>query len=328
MSRFRLGPLFTPPSLRGTLQRPTTAGGANWGGTAFDSETGLLYLRTSEGTSTNQVCKNDGTAPDLDVDYSNNCEYGAANNIFQGNDGKPIPRARPDESSPGARLGPIPLIKPPYAYLVAINLNKGDIEWRVPFGEGSPAIRQHALLKGVSLPARLGTPGPSSMLLTKNGLILIGGGDPYLYAFDKATGKELWRTPTPRATSANPMTYRARSGRQFVVIAGGAGPDAVLTAFALGSGRPAATQTAAAASPAPAAAATRSGGDAFREVCQACHGVDGRGGVGPPLAGLPMPASQVLGIVREGIGQMPPISTTELSDAEVTAIVDHLRAVR
>src|SRR5262245_47569839 len=176
MRRFRLGPLFTPPSLRGTIQRPTVGGGANWGGTAFDPETGLLYLRTSEGTTINQVCKNDGSVPDLDVDYSNNCEYGAANNIFQNANGGPIPR--PASTS---KLGPIPLVKPPYAYLVAINLNKGDIEWRVPFGEGSAAMRRHPLLKDVALPARLGTPGSSSVLLTKTGLVFIGGGDPYLY---------------------------------------------------------------------------------------------------------------------------------------------------
>ena len=80
--------------------------------------------------------------------------------------------------------------------------------------------------------------GIPERMVTKGGLVFVGGGDPFLYAFDKATGKELWRVPTPYATSGNPMTYRARSGRQFVVIATGGGPDARLAAFALGSGRP------------------------------------------------------------------------------------------
>jgi quinoprotein glucose dehydrogenase len=320
--------------LRGTLQRPTTAGGANWGGSGLDPETGLLYLRTSEGTSSNQVCKNDGSAPDLDVDYSNNCEYGAANNIFQGHDGGPIKRAT-SEGTPGSKLGPIPLIKPPYATLVAVNLHKGEIAWRVPFGEGSPAIRRHPLLKGVALPDRLGTPGPNSVLVTKSGLVLIGGGDPYLYAFDKVTGKELWRVATPRQTAANPMTYRARSGRQFVLIAGGAGPDAILTAFALGTGDRPTTTTRAPAAPVPAgsnaaaaAAQARSGEEAFRAVCQSCHGVSGRGGIAPPLVPLSRGADEVTAIVREGTGQMPPVSSTELSDAEVTRIVEHLRSLR
>lgn len=126
------------------------------------------------------------------------------------------------------------MTKPPYALLVAVDLNKGDIEWRVPFGEGSPAMRRHPLLAGVRLPERLGTPGAPGVLVTKTGLVFIGGGDPYLYAFDKATGRELWRAPTPFRTGGNPMTYKARNGRQFVVIATGAGPDATLVAFALG----------------------------------------------------------------------------------------------
>ena len=73
--------------------------------------------------------------------------------------------------------------------------------------------------------------------MTRSGLVLIGGGDPYLYAFDKPTGREIARVATPFRTSANPMTYRTRAGRQFVVIATGAGPDGTLAAFALKSGR-------------------------------------------------------------------------------------------
>ena len=70
-------------------------------------------------------------------------------------------------------------------------------------------------------------------MVTAGGLVFIGGGDPYLYAFDKTSGEEIWRAATPHRTSANPMTYRTQSGRQLVVIATGAGPDAALVAFAL-----------------------------------------------------------------------------------------------
>lgn len=226
MKKFRIGPLFTPPSLRGTIQRPSIQGAANWSGAAFDPETGLLYLRASETVTISQVCKTDGSSPDIDVDYSSDCEYGA---LRVRNDGGASTR-RP--------LGPIPIIKPPYAHLVAIDLNKGEIAWKVPFGEGSPAIRRHPLLKGIQLPERLGTPGASGVMVTKTGLVFIGGGDPYLYAFDKATGREVSRVPTPFKTGGNPMTYKARSGRQFVVIATGAGPDATLIAFALPDGKP------------------------------------------------------------------------------------------
>ena len=226
MQLFRLGPLFTPPSLQGTLQRPGASGGANWGGAAFDPETGLLYVRTSEDADTNQVCVNAGNDPEVDVEYSNNCPYGATLLMYREADG---PGAA---QTPESKLGPIPLIKPPYAHLVAIDLNAGEIAWKVPFGEGSREIREHPLLRGVELPARLGTRGNAGAIVTKGGLVFLGGGAPYLYAFDKATGAELWRGATPFRTNAIPMTYRARSGRQFVVISTGAGSDAALVAFA------------------------------------------------------------------------------------------------
>ncbi len=224
--QFRMGPLFTPPSLQGTLQRPGASGGANWGGAAFDPMSGLLYVRTSEDADTNQVCVNAGDDPEVDVQYSNNCPYGATLIMFREASG---PGAA---QTPESKLGPIPLIKPPYARLVAIDLHAGEIAWKAPFGEGSPMLREHPLLRNVELPERLGTRGNVGPMVTRGGLVFLGGGAPYLYAFDKATGSEVWRGATPFRTYANPMTYRARSGRQFVVIATGAGPDAALVAFA------------------------------------------------------------------------------------------------
>ncbi len=226
MQQFRMGPLFTPPSLQGTLQRPGASGGANWGGAAFDPMSGLLYVRTSEDADTNQVCVNAGDDPEVDVQYSNNCPYGATLIMFREASG---PGAA---QTPESKLGPIPLIKPPYARLVAIDLHAGEIAWKAPFGEGSPMLREHPLLRSVELPERLGTRGNAGPMVTRGGLVFLGGGAPYLYAFDKATGSEVWRGATPFRTYANPMTYRARSGRQFVVIATGAGPDAALVAFA------------------------------------------------------------------------------------------------
>ncbi|MYI74142.1 MAG: PQQ-binding-like beta-propeller repeat protein, partial [Acidobacteria bacterium] len=228
MQQFRLGPLFTPPSLRGTLMRPRESGGANWGGATFVEELGLLIVRSSEEVSPNQVCATPEELPDVDVAYTNNCAWGASGGIFRGLAGE-IPAAR-------SRLGAIPLIKPPYANLVAIDLNRGEIAWKVPFGEGSRIVRNHPMLRGVELPERLGTPGNNGPMATATGLVFIGGGDPYLYAFDAATGREISRAPTEFRTSGNPMTYVSGSGRQFVVIATGAGPDASLVAFALPEG--------------------------------------------------------------------------------------------
>ena len=228
MSRFRLGPLFTPPSLQGTLQMPGASGGANWGGAAFDPVSGFLFVRTSEDADSNQVCKNKGANPEIDVAYSNDCPYGATQIMFRHAVGR-----QALEEAIESKLGQIPVVKPPYAHLVAIDLNEGAIAWRVPFGEGSDALRNHPLLKGVKLPSRLGTKGNSGPMVTRGGLVFIGGGAPYLYAFDKTTGDEVWRGKLPFNAHANPMTYITSSGRQYIVIANGSGSNAALVAFAL-----------------------------------------------------------------------------------------------
>jgi len=213
MQKFRIGPMFTPPSLKGTLQRPSQGGGANWGGAAFDPQTGYLFVRAANSVGVNRLAKNDGSDPLVKVDYSN---------VF----------ARGGES---ANLpGGLPLVSPPYAVLTAIDLNKGEIAWKSPLGEGNPSLRNHPLLKGVTLPDRLGSPNSNGgAMVTRGGLVFIGGGDGYLYAFDKKTGKEIWRGKIPYENTAVPMTYRTRSGRQFIVVATGAGAENALVAFAL-----------------------------------------------------------------------------------------------
>ncbi len=138
--------------------------------------------------------------------------------------------------------GGLPLVSPPWAVLTAVDLNKGEIAWKVPLGEGPPALRNLPLLKGVALPERLGSPNSrGGAMVTASGLVFIGGGDGYLYAFDKKTGKELWRGKIPYLILqlGVPMTYQgSSSGRQFIVVATGSGANNMLVAFALGeSGR-------------------------------------------------------------------------------------------
>ena len=214
MRRYRIGPMFTPPSLRGTLQRPSQGGGANWGGAAFDPESSYLFVRAANAVGLNRLAKNDGSDPLVAVDYSNMFARG----------GETI-------NLPGG----LPLVSPPYAVLTAIDLNRGDIAWKVPLGEGSQAVRNHPLLKGVKLSDRLGSPNSrGGAMVTRSGLVFIGGGDGYLYAFDKKTGAELWRGKLPYENAAVPMTYRTRSGKQFLVVATGTGADNALVAFRLG----------------------------------------------------------------------------------------------
>jgi quinoprotein glucose dehydrogenase len=126
----------------------------------------------------------------------------------------------------------LPLLKPPYGHLVALDLNRGTIKWRVPFGD-MPALRRHPALKDVTLPPVLGAPGAPGVLATAGGLVFAGGGDTALHAVDAADGVEVWQSRLERRANGTPMTYRSRAGRQFVVIATGGGEDAALVAFAL-----------------------------------------------------------------------------------------------
>jgi quinoprotein glucose dehydrogenase len=211
MRKFRLGPVYTPPSLQGTLTRPGVWGGANWGGAAFDPESGMLYFKTVNLGQIIRIEKRDPAAPtnrpgEVDADYVN-------------------------RGLPGWFMDGLPLTKPPYARVVAMNLNTGTIAWREPFGD-YPAVREQLEKLGVAAPARLGAQGPAGLVVTRGGLIFVGGGDRAFHALDKATGRELWSTPTLE-TTGTPMTYATRSGRQLVVVATGRGPDATLVAFGL-----------------------------------------------------------------------------------------------
>jgi quinoprotein glucose dehydrogenase len=142
----------------------------------------------------------------------------------------------------GAVMGGIPITKPPYGGLTAVNLNTGEIVWKVPLGKGSPRIRSNPALKGVDLPD-LGVPGLGGAIVTKGGLVFVGGGDTAFHAFDKKTGKDVWTSGPIRPTEGIPMTYRSQNGRQFVLVTTGSGDDASLVAFAL----PAKTASASAA---------------------------------------------------------------------------------
>ena len=213
LKKYRIGPLFTPPSLQGTVQRPGLIGGANWGGAAFDASTGLLFFKTTNQANVGRVGQPDRSsanprASEVDADYT-----------------------RVGETSAEFMSG-LPLLKPPYGHLVALDLNRGAIQWRIPFGD-TPSLRRHPALAGVALPAVLGVAGAPGVLATAGGLVFAGSGDVAFHAVDAASGAEVWRMALPRRANATPMTYRTASGRQFVVIATGGGEDAALMAFAL-----------------------------------------------------------------------------------------------
>lgn len=211
LKKYRLGPLYTPPSLQGTAVLPGVIGGANWAGGAFDPASGRLYVKTTRQPAIFKMEKFDiATQPkdrlgEVDAEYVN--------------------RSQPTS------VDGVPILRPPYGNLVAIDLNRGEIAWKVPFGD-TQQLRAHPALKGASLPARLGVAGAPGVIVTKSGVILGGGSDAALNAFD-TSGRELWRFELPRDTSGTPITYLDAHGRQIVVIATGRGEDTALIAFAL-----------------------------------------------------------------------------------------------
>jgi quinoprotein glucose dehydrogenase len=212
MKALRLGPLFTPPSFEGTLMLPGIIGGANWGGAAFDPETRALYVKSSNVPAVAKLVK-PHSGPDGPTGSIIDAEYvmeGGTNATFHGG---------------------LPLTKPPYGQLTAIDLDSGEIRWQIPIGDDQ-SVRSNSALQGVALPPRLGAPGVAGTLATKGGLLFVGGGDTALHAIDKRTGKELWSSSIGLRTTATPMTYSV-DGRQYVVIAAGSGSQARLSAFSL-----------------------------------------------------------------------------------------------
>jgi quinoprotein glucose dehydrogenase len=193
---FTLGPLFTPPTTNGTITRPFTVGGGNWGGAAVDPETGMLYVPSRSGFGVNRVA-----LPDPAV--KSNLRY-----------------MQTPARSPQMPQG-LPLFKPPYSRMTAIDMKTGMHAWMVPTGAGE-RVRNHPMLKGLDLPPLGGDVTYSGPLLTKTLLIYAlttGGpaGGARLVAYDKASGKELASIDLPGAAIGTPMTY-AIDGKQYIAI--------------------------------------------------------------------------------------------------------------
>ena len=220
--KYRSGPIFTPPSEQGTIVMPGSIGGAGWGSTAYDPESHTLYVKGTNNPVLYRIKKgvpNDTIGFDYTVDLVNS-GLGLTVDPDSG---------RADHAPPEQ----LPLIKPPYGNMTAIDLNTGERRWQVTFGD-TPAIRSHPLLKDVALPP-LGVAGAVGVTVTKGGLLFGTGGGNVLYALDTRDGRVLWQhTLTAGRGYANPISYRSSDGRQYIVIASGGGETAELVAFSIG----------------------------------------------------------------------------------------------
>jgi quinoprotein glucose dehydrogenase len=220
VKRYTTGPIYTPPSIRddgpggnlGTIQLPGSIGGANWGGGAFDPETHVLYVPSATAPFVADIEPGDPAVTNL--------RYVKGKRLWVGG-----PRG-------------LPLFKPPYGRISAIDLDAGEIRWQVANGDGP---RDNPAIAHLSLPP-LGNTGHPAPLLTKT-LLFVGEGsdayvttarvppgmpfdaapnygEPWFRAFDKQTGQVRAEIPLPAGTTGAPMTYLHR-GKQYIVVAVG-----------------------------------------------------------------------------------------------------------
>ena len=218
-----MGSIYTPPIVGqkdgklGTL-RPAITGGINWPGGAFDPETGLFYIY-SKTELTN-------------VSLVNNPERSDMNYIFGLAEGV----RRRDAST---NIRGLPILKPPWGRITAVDLTQGEIAWQVAHGEAPDNIKNHRLLDGVQLP-KTGWPGRIGVLVTKT--LAIAGDSAFhttetgergamLRAYDKATGDEVGAVYMEAPQSGSPMTYMVDGTQYIVVAASGAGRTGRLIAF-------------------------------------------------------------------------------------------------
>ncbi|MCH7815765.1 MAG: PQQ-binding-like beta-propeller repeat protein [Proteobacteria bacterium] len=218
---FEIGPLFNPPlhydnalGKTAALWCPGGGGGANINGpAAADPEHGILYVTSSTGCTARII--GPGAEADLRWEQPTGTTF--------------ADYAVVRSTSPG-RIQGIPITKPPYSKIVAIDMHTGDNLWTIPIGETPDAIANHPLLQGVDI-GNTGSGAKATMVVTENMLIYsgaIGDGTPHLFAVDKTTGEELARVETSALSRYGMMTY-VHDGHQYLMLQ--TGPR--LTAMAL-----------------------------------------------------------------------------------------------
>ncbi|MSO56477.1 MAG: pyrroloquinoline quinone-dependent dehydrogenase [Acidobacteria bacterium] len=262
VSKYKLGPVFTPPVASrvegslATLVMAAAGGGTNWPGGSYDPETGILYANSQKSVS--QL----GLVPPR-VESKTDLAFiqgdAAVGARLQGNPmgaapaapvpalvatqppGPPGPAGEGGGGGGGLNVRGLPIMKPPYGQISAIDLTKGEIIWQIAHGETPDAIKNNPALKGLTIP-RTGRPGTVGSLVTKT--LLVSGEAGFgptpsgqrgamLRAYDKATGKEVGAAYMPAPQTGSPMTYML-NGKQYIVVAvSGAGFPGELIAYRL-----------------------------------------------------------------------------------------------
>jgi quinoprotein glucose dehydrogenase len=236
VKNYKIGPIFTPPVLSkeggpiGTINM-SASGGTNWPGGSYDPETHMVYVY-----SCNSCIDAIGLVPPpagmSDLHYV----VGVAGETPQmirgpgenaGADAPPPPKHPGNGGYHPLDVDGMPLVKPPYSTITAINLDKGDIVWRIAAGETPDIIRNNPALKGMTIPRtgqtsyNIGTLVTKSLVIAGDGMVTTTPDHPrgaMLRAYDKATGKEVGAVWMPAQQSGSPMTYSLH-GKQYIVVA-------------------------------------------------------------------------------------------------------------
>jgi quinoprotein glucose dehydrogenase len=243
VSHYHLGPVYTPPTVSklegplGTLTLGTASGGTNWPGGSYDPETHIAYLYAC-----NACVEPIGLVPSPKEVSDMNYVAGTAGREVEVLHG-PGENAGADSPKP-AKKGPagggftrldvdgLPLIKPPYGTITAINLDTGDFVWQIAHGETPDIVRNSELLKGMNIPRtgqityNIGTLVTKTLVIAGEGNVTTTPDHPrgaMLRAYDKATGKEVGAVYMPAPQTGSPMTYMVH-GKQYILVAVSGGP--------------------------------------------------------------------------------------------------------
>jgi quinoprotein glucose dehydrogenase len=257
VSKYKIGPIFTPPAFSkvggplATIISPGSQGGTNWPGGSYDPDTHMVYVFSQSAIALLGIIENPD--PELsDFNYVSGTA-GQAPRRGPAMGAPPAPRAaratpaaggaaapQGEGGGPGLSIRGLPLLKPPYGRITAIDLTKGDIAWQIAHGETPDNIKNNPALKGIDIP-RTGRPGLLGPLTTKT-LVICGeagfgptpaGRGAMLRAYDKATGKEVGAVYMPAPQTGSPMTYMLNGEQYLVVAIGGGVYSAELLAFKL-----------------------------------------------------------------------------------------------